>query len=157
MEAARPAVADDLATLLSMHRRAIAEQVGGRGGRIWAGKNVMARPEAELIDAIADADQLVLVGTIDTVPVGYALCRIDSLHDGTPLGVLAELYVDAEGRGVGVGECLVDEVLAWCRTKSCVGVDALALPGNRDTKNFFETFGFAARALVVHRSLVEEA
>ena len=46
-------------------------------------------------------------------------------------------------------------VLDWCRAAGCVGVDSLALPGNRHTKNFFETFGFKARALVVHRSLVE--
>ena len=29
--------------------------------------------------------------------------------------------------------------LAWARAQGCVGVDALALPGNRETKNFFET------------------
>jgi hypothetical protein len=29
----------------------------------------------------------------------------------------------------------------------------MALPGNRATKNFFETFGRTARAIVVHRTL----
>jgi hypothetical protein len=34
-------------------------------------------------------------------------------------------------------------------------MDSLALPGDRATKNFFESFGLKARAIVVHRSLVE--
>ena len=47
----------------------------------------------------------------------------------------------------------MDAVLAWARERGCIGIDSLALPGNRDTKNFFETFGFTARLLVVHRKL----
>lgn len=48
---------------------------------------------------------------------------------------------------------MMDQILAWCRVHDCIGVDALALPGHRDTKNFFESFGLVARAIVVHRSL----
>ena len=47
----------------------------------------------------------------------------------------------------------MDAVLAWAGEQGCVGVDALALPGDRATKNFFETFGLVARAIVVHRDL----
>ena len=47
----------------------------------------------------------------------------------------------------------MDEILVWCRSQGCIGVDSLALPGNRETKNFFESFGLVARAIVVHRSL----
>ena len=45
---------------------------------------------------------------------------------------------------------MIERVLAWCRDRQCVGVDAVALPGHRATKNFFEEFGFTARALVMH-------
>lgn len=34
-----------------------------------------------------------------------------------------------------------------------IGVDSLALPGDRGTKNFFESFGLKARAIVVHRAI----
>jgi hypothetical protein len=44
-------------------------------------------------------------------------------------------------------------IVEWCTARGCVGVDGLALPGNRATKNFFETFGLVARAIVVHRRL----
>jgi hypothetical protein len=47
----------------------------------------------------------------------------------------------------------MDELQAFCETRDCLGVDAIALPGNRDTKNFFETFGLVARAILVHRPL----
>jgi hypothetical protein len=47
----------------------------------------------------------------------------------------------------------MEAVLAWAGERGCVGVDALALPGSRETKNFFESFGLVARAIVVHRDL----
>ena len=42
------------------------------------------------------------------------------------------------------------EILTWCRARDCRGIDAIALPGNRATKNFFEASGFTARMLVMH-------
>ena len=62
-----------------------------------------------------------------------------------------DLYVEPEARGVGVGEAMMDARPRLGGERGCVGVDALALPGNRATKNFFETFGLVARAIVVHR------
>ena len=47
----------------------------------------------------------------------------------------------------------MDALIEWCRAQGCFGVDSLALPGDRHTKNFFESFGLVARAIVVHRSL----
>ena len=34
-------------------------------------------------------------------------------------------------------------------------MDSLALPGDRATKNFFETHGLVARAITVHRRLTD--
>jgi GNAT superfamily N-acetyltransferase len=94
-----------------------------------------------------------VVGTIDGTPIGYGVVALEKLHDGSLLGAVSDLFVDPEARGVGVGEAMMDQIVAWCREHGCTGVDALALPGNRATKNFFETFGLVARAIVVHRSL----
>ena len=44
--------------------------------------------------------------------------------------------------------------MAHATAAGAIGVDALALPGDRATKNFFETFGLKARAIVVHLSLL---
>ena len=40
----------------------------------------------------------------------------------------------------------------WARATGCIGIESMALPGDRDTKNFFEAAGLIARAIVVHRS-----
>jgi GNAT superfamily N-acetyltransferase len=154
IEAAREATADDVPRLAELVAEAVAEQAGERGGAVWSRREARPIPaEASLREDLADASCLVLAGTIDDAVVGYAAVRTEALRDGTTLGVLSVVYVEPEARAVGVGEVLVDAVLAWCTERGCVGVDGLALPGNRHTKNFFETFGFTARAIVVHRRL----
>jgi GNAT superfamily N-acetyltransferase len=154
IEAARPATEADVPRLAKLAAEAVAEQVGERGGAVWSEREARAVPaEASLREDLADASRLVLAGTIDDVVIGYAAVRTEPLRDGTLLGILTDVYVEPEARAVGVGEVLVDEVLRWCTERGCVGVDGLALPGNRSTKNFFETFGFTARAIVVHRRL----
>jgi len=94
-----------------------------------------------------------MVGTIDGEVVGYATVELDTLADRGLLGVITAVFALPEARAVGVGEAMLDAVIPWCEERGCVGIDAHALPGNRDTKNFFETFGFTARLLVVHRKL----
>ncbi|MCU1487564.1 MAG: acetyltransferase family protein [Actinomycetia bacterium] len=154
IEAARPATEADVPRLAELAAEAVAEQAGERGGAVWAQREARAVPaEASLREDLADGSRLVLAGTIDDVVIGYAVVRTEPLRDGTLLGVLTDVYVEPEARAVGVGEVLVDEVLRWCTERGCIGVDGLALPGNRSTKNFFETFGFTARAIVVHRRL----
>ncbi|MGH9181071.1 MAG: hypothetical protein ACRDY5_05080 [Acidimicrobiales bacterium] len=44
-------------------------------------------------------------------------------------------------------------LLAWFGDRRCAGIDAVALPGQRATKNFFEGNGFTARLIVMHRRL----
>ncbi len=154
MEAARLATPDDVDRLAELAAEALAEQSEGRGGRIWSRREARAVPaQPSLLAAIADPDQLVLAATIDDYPIGYAVTGLERLRTGEMLGVVHDIYVEAGARAVGCGEALIDEVMAWCRDHGCIGIDALALPGNRDTKNFFETFGFTARALVVHHRL----
>ena len=48
---------------------------------------------------------------------------------------------------------MIEKLLDWARQHKCEGVDSIALPGNRQTKNFFETHGLVARAITVHRRL----
>lgn len=156
MEGARPALRSDLATLASLAEEAVAEQREHRGGAIWAQRETRDLPALpSLAAALDDPEQLVLAGTIDDVVVGYGVVRLETLRSGRALGVVTDLYVEPEARAVGVGEAMIESLVDWCRRHHCQGVDALALPGNRETKNFFETFGFTARAIVVHHSLTE--
>ena len=54
---------------------------------------------------------------------------------------------------MGVGEALVADLVEVATARGCLGIDAPALPGHRQTKNFFEGQGFTARLLTMHRPL----
>ncbi len=96
---------------------------------------------------------VVFVGCIDDVVVGFARVHVQRLDIQNTVGEVTAYGVLEGARGVGVGEAMLDLVIAFCAEQRCTGIDAHALPGARETKNFFETFGFTARRLVVHHSL----
>ena len=154
MHGARLAGAADLDDLVALAELATAELRPLRGGDLWSRTLGRRPPHAPALAAALDApDRLVLCGTIDATTVGYGVVRLDDLADGTRLAVIEDLYTMPEARHVGVGEAMMDEVVLWAERHGACGVDAVALPGIRDTKNFFESFGLVARAIVVHRPL----
>ena len=152
MESTRPAGPEDRSIVAALARDARADARTKRGGVLLVDEGLRQEPlESTLLTGAPD--ELVVLGLIDDVPVGYALVQVRGLPSGDRLGVVEELYVDPEARDVSVGEAMMDDLVSFCRDAGCVGIDALALPGDRSTKNFFETFGLVARAIVVHRSL----
>jgi GNAT superfamily N-acetyltransferase len=153
-EAARPAGEHDIDAIAAMTVAAADEKCAQKGGALWWRRERRQDSSPSAIRMLlASADHQVAVGTIDGAVVGYGIVRRERLADGGLLGVIDEIYVDPGARAVGVGEALMDHLLAWCTAEGCVGVDSLALPGDRATKNFFESFGLVARAIVVHRPL----
>ena len=153
-EGARAATAEDLPVVAALAEAAIEELTPHRGGAVWSRREGRRRPVAEGLAAqIADDGTVVVVGTIDDVVVGYGVAVAEELHDGARLRVVTDLFVLAGARGVGVGEAMMDHLVEVARAEGCVGIDSLALPGDRETKNFFETFGLTARAILVHRRL----
>ena len=130
------------------------ELSGGRGGEVWARTGARVAPFAPLLEAqIGAEDTEVVVGTLDDVVLGYGVARVDVLGDGGRLGVVTDLYTELDGRELGIGELMMGALVDWCTEQGCFGVDSLALPGDRHTKNFFESFGLVARAITVHRPL----
>jgi GNAT superfamily N-acetyltransferase len=154
VESVRPAGTDDLDELVHLADAAIVEKREQKGGAVWERRESRgATVRASLADALASDNHHVTVGLLHDVPVGYGVARVETLTDGGRLGVVEDLYVDPGAREVGMGEALMDALLDWCRDEGCFGVDSLALPGDRATKNFFESFGLVARAIVVHKPL----
>lgn len=151
---ARAAGPGDLGQLARLAAQAVSEQRGSRGGPVWSVREARPPPFNESITAaLADERGRVWLGTFDGAPLGYAVAHMEELRDGTLLGIIDDIYVEADARGVGVGEALAEAIVSWCEAEGCRGIDAWALPGNRETKNFFESFGFTARGIVVHREL----
>jgi ribosomal protein S18 acetylase RimI-like enzyme len=154
MEAARAATADDIDRLLELARALRAELRAMRGGALWELRESRVQPIAEMIMSLLGRDDaVVLAGTIDDVVVGYGTLEFETLPDGRKLAVIGDLYVEPEARAVGVGEALATELVVRAEQAGCLGVDAFALPGHRQTKNFFERAGFTARALIMHKPL----
>ena len=155
-ETARPATQDDVPRIAELARTVRAEMTGLRGGPLFLAREARAEPvEDGLSAALADPDQALFAGTIDEVVLGYAAVQVERLRTGEVLAVLSDLYVEPEARAVGLGECLMDASLTWCRERGADAVDAFALPGDRHTKNFFEMSGFTARLLVMHHRMAK--
>ena len=152
----RLATEDDIGEIATLVIAARAELAPTRGGDLFLAREARPDPiEAGLRELLrADAGRL-LAGTIDGTIIGYAAGRIEVLRDGRLLGVIDDLFVESEARSVGVGEAMMDDLLAWFGGRGCLGVDATALPGNRATKNFFEGSGFTARLLVMHHRFTD--
>jgi GNAT superfamily N-acetyltransferase len=155
VEAARLASEADLPELARLCREALRELQGmERGGPLFVAREARPEPVEEgLRAALADPDATVLLGTLDSSAIGYSVGRVETLRGGRALGVIEDLFVEAEARGVGVGEAMMDLLLEWFGSRGCIGVDAMALPGARATKNFFEESGFSARLLVMHHRM----
>jgi GNAT superfamily N-acetyltransferase len=149
MEAARRAQPGDVERLAELASAAAAGVASQRGGRLYL--DGLAPCDVADLDR---PDVLTVAGTIDDVVVGYAVVRLRTAGEGV-VGVLDALFVEEAAREVGVGEAMMDLVIGWCRANGCIGIDAVALPGDRATKNFFERFAMTARAIVVHRRLAE--
>jgi len=157
MEAVRQAEPDDAQCCAALCRDGLQEAQERRGGALLARREVdlvataLLRPGG-LQRLLTDTRRTVLMGTVDSVPVGMIVGRIDDVR-GTPLGIVEFCYVEPDARGVGVGRALLDGYVQWAGDRGCGGVDVPALPGDRATKQLLEGTGFVARMLVMHRPL----
>ena len=93
------------------------------------------------------------MGTLDDVVVAFAVSTVGEDGRGVRRGRLDACFVEEGARGVGVGRLLLDRSLAWMAEQGCAGVDGTALPGDRGAKSFYESAGFKARLLTMHRPL----
>ncbi|HEX4902080.1 MAG TPA: GNAT family N-acetyltransferase [Acidimicrobiales bacterium] len=151
---ARTATEADLPALDILATAAIEELSALRGGEVWRRQQARPVPPIDSLRAdLEDPSAHVVAGTIDGAAVGYGVVRVEELPDGSRLGVISDLFTLEGAREVSVGELVMDALIGWATEQGCFGVDSLALPGDRHTKNFFESFGLVARAIVVHRPI----
>jgi len=119
---------------------------------LLAGEPDAGRPDSLIERWTAEPDTEILVGTFNDVVVGVGAGRVVALGART-IGRIDFFYVEPDARSVGVGQAIVDGLVEWFVTQGCTDVDAVALPGDRSSKQLLESSGFKARLLVLHRSL----
>lgn len=153
MESVRRATDDDRSRLLELSEELVVAVTSQRGGELLVEPSLGEAAGTQLGDrlvALLDRpDALVLVGALDEAVVGVAVSVIEEDRRGRFGGC----FVEEGARGVGVGRLLLDGSLAWMAEHGCTGVDGLALPGDRAAKSFYESAGFKARVLTMHRTL----
>jgi GNAT superfamily N-acetyltransferase len=165
MEAVRAAAADDLPRLVELAEELVDAVIAQRGGPLLIDPDDGDGPgDGDLggdpgrrgarLRRWMDADHtLVLAGTLDQVVTGFAVCHLEDRGGHGRCGVLDACYVEPEARGVGLGRALIEASVAWLEERGCRWVDGTALPGDRAAKNFYESAGFKARMLTMHREI----
>jgi GNAT superfamily N-acetyltransferase len=149
----RAATPADVPLVAQMAADAAAVLHGSRGAELMLLRESEPAEATQIGEWLHEGDVAVVVGTLDDVAVGAAIAHVEVLTGGTLLAVVTMLWVDEAARGVGVGEAILQHLVAWARAAGCASIDAYALPGERITKNFFEAAGFKARLLTVSHRL----
>jgi GNAT superfamily N-acetyltransferase len=151
---ARFATGDDLEVLCELARGLYGALADQRGGPVHMSLSGRPEPYRDSFAADqADPQAIVVVGVFAGVPVGFTVVRLVPTNGEDVIASMSEIYTEPDARGVGVGEAMLDFAIAWACERGAIGIDAVALPGMRDTKNFFERFGLTARSIAVYRSL----
>ena len=151
---ARPAVEADLPLLVPLVEEGIAMVRGQRGAELWLLEDAPRPPLlATLSRQLDQPAHGVIAGCVDDVPVGVLLIDRRVLIDGRSIARVSFVFVDPRAREVAVGEALIGAATTWALASGCVGLDGLALPGDRHIKNLYERSGLTARQITVHREL----
>ena len=136
-----------------MYRLLEAEQAALRP--LWPLADGLDEPVVESFQSVMDADEsLVIIGTINDVPVGFLWARPEDLlvqAAGERVGVIRLIFTEPEARGVGIGDAMAASALDQLRGMGLRYFDARVSPGHRLAKNFFEANGFKARLIFMHR------
>ena len=152
--AARHATMTDVPELLRMYAELSAEQSAIRD--IWPYADGLDDPiDASMTSLIHDERATTVMGEIDGVTVGFLSAVEEPLLEPLSeryVGVVQFIFTDHEARGVGVGAAMLDLAMERLASRQVDLFDARVSPGHRLAKNFFESNGFKARSITMHRS-----
>lgn len=102
------------------------------------------RGAEDLTSLVGGSDGQWLVAEVGGVIVGAARVCLDRI----PRPAVLAVVVRREARGLGIGASLLDDARRIARESGHTNIDALALPGDRETKNLYERAGLTARMIV---------
>lgn len=143
----RLATADDIEELGWLQDRARSALVGVRGGELRL-RECHAITDWRAV--LADPGTAVYVGTLDAAVLGYLVVQFRGEVDR---GVITVAFVEEGARELGLGDTMVEHAIADVRSHGLTGIEAVALPGDRETKNLYERAGLTARKITVYKAL----
>ena len=112
-ESVRVAELSDREVLRSLAAEARVELSNKRGGDVVERLDPhRADSRAEIVSAVEDPAATLLLGDIDGTPVGYGLMTLRTVVDGSLHATVEEIFVLPEARSVGVGEAIIETLLA---------------------------------------------
>ncbi|MEC6988000.1 MAG: GNAT family N-acetyltransferase [Actinomycetota bacterium] len=124
----------ELQNLEEMARRRIADERGGE-------RLLEVTPPRD--DQWFAEGYVTLVALIDDVPVGFLSMRTGAIS------FIEGVFVHPDAREVGCGDALVDEARNIAKERGGRRLEAIALPGDRETKNLYERAAITAKAITV--------
>jgi GNAT superfamily N-acetyltransferase len=140
--AVREATGDDRPVVEDFERRVRDEALRFRGGLVHVGE--LSGPDGRFTATrVLVASDVVSRGIVGVawLSLNERDCRIDAVH------------VDESARGLGCGRALVMACRDLASADGRGRIDALALPGDRATKNLYERVGMTARRIVASTEL----
>ena len=145
---------EDLEALTFLREEAISEAKNKRGGEVLLNLETFSDGSlAELSNWLTSPDHRVVTGLFGEAVVAYGVLEFSNTNDKQRIASIKEIFVLKEARSVGVGESVINFLIDEAIQHKVVGIDSFALPGDRETKNFFETQGMVARLIHVYRPL----
>lgn len=122
---------------------------------MWPLIDGLAIPVEDTLASLFDSpDWTIVLGLLDDTPMGFLAWRDEPMlpqAGGDRVASVRYIYTEPEARGVGVGEAMISAFLEAARLRGIRNFDAHVSPGHREAKNFFESNGFKARSIVMHR------
>lgn len=149
-EFVRRATADDvsvLAVLDNAYRSAVGKTERG-GAQLLAGLEPVHREEWHR--RLHDDSWVVTVAGVESVVLGMGAAHLPS---SMSTARITTLWVEPDAREIGLGEALLAELMSSARRLGAQRIEAVALPGDRETKNLYERAGLVARLIVVDAEL----
>jgi len=145
---------DDLEILTFLREEAILEVKSKRGGKVLLNLNSFSEDSKENFSYwFNSSDHCIFTGLFGDAVVAYGILEFSTTNDTQRIASIKEIFVLEDARSVGVGESVIQSMIKEAIRHNAVGIDSFALPGDRETKNFFETQGMVARLIHVYRPL----
>ena len=153
IENARLANLNDLKEFEGLFTAARRETTTKKGSELWLKFDAVQGSAEKIFDEfISTKSKALIIGEFDSCPLGYMLLELLMIEDAEASNI-QEVFVLKEARAVGVGESMMKFAIDWSRSKGASLVLGRTLPGDRETKNFFEKHRLTARLIEVSKQL----